>query len=212
MIKVLKLSPLLASLFSAVVAASAQESDEDWKKELSQEAPEQAKKEAQKPDTKASAGDLAKATQNPVAGLVSVPIQNITDFNIDPFGRDRNIVLQFQPVVPIQLSTGAPTILLMPVNMMRSKNDPTGFDVPVLSRNKEAKVFGDLNDFHFEDGHTFDFRGESIRSAEGRGGTLSDSNQRATKGFSVPLCDGQNVWRLGGAVQARLVLRKRIRR
>jgi endonuclease/exonuclease/phosphatase family metal-dependent hydrolase len=83
----------------------------------------------------------------------------------------------------VKWSTGAPTILLMPVNMMRSKNDPTGFDVPVLSRNKEAKLFGDLNDFHFEDGHTFDFRGESIRSAEGRGGTLSDSNQRATKGF-----------------------------
>jgi endonuclease/exonuclease/phosphatase family metal-dependent hydrolase len=83
----------------------------------------------------------------------------------------------------IKWSTGAPTILLMPVNMMRNKNDPTGFDVPFVSRKKEAKLFGDLNDFHFEDGHTFDFRGETARSAESRGGTLSDSNQRATKGF-----------------------------
>jgi len=83
----------------------------------------------------------------------------------------------------IKWSTGAPTILLMPVNMMRNKNDPTGFDVPLVSRKKEAKLFGDLNDFHFEDGHTFDFRGEAARSAESRGGTLSDSNQRATKGF-----------------------------
>jgi endonuclease/exonuclease/phosphatase family metal-dependent hydrolase len=83
----------------------------------------------------------------------------------------------------IKWSTGAPTILLMPVNMMRNKNDPTGFDVPLLSRKKEAKMFGDLDNFHFDDGHTFDFRGEDARSADGRGGTLSDSNQRATKGF-----------------------------
>jgi endonuclease/exonuclease/phosphatase family metal-dependent hydrolase len=86
-------------------------------------------------------------------------------------------------VTAVKWSTGAPTILLMPVNMMRNKNDPTGFDVPLISRKKEAKLFGDLDDFHFEDGHTFDFRGEDARSADGRGGTLSDSNQRATKGF-----------------------------
>jgi endonuclease/exonuclease/phosphatase family metal-dependent hydrolase len=83
----------------------------------------------------------------------------------------------------VKWSTGAPTILLTPVNMLRNKNDPTGFDVPLVSRKKEAKMFGDLDDFHFDDGHSFDFRGEDIRSADGRGGTLSDSNQRATKGF-----------------------------
>ena len=86
-------------------------------------------------------------------------------------------------VSAIKWSTGAPTILLTPVNMLRNKNDPTGFDVPLISRKKEAKLFGDLDDFHFDDGHTFDFRGEDARSAEDRGGTLSDSNQRATKGF-----------------------------
>jgi endonuclease/exonuclease/phosphatase family metal-dependent hydrolase len=83
----------------------------------------------------------------------------------------------------VKWSTGAPTILLVPVNMMRNKNDPTGFDVPVVSRKKEAKLFAESNKFRFEDGHVFDFRGESERSAEGRGGTLSDSNQRASKGF-----------------------------
>jgi endonuclease/exonuclease/phosphatase family metal-dependent hydrolase len=86
-------------------------------------------------------------------------------------------------ITAIKWSTGAPTILLVPVNMMRNKNDPTGFDLPLLSRKKEAKLFGDLNGFHFDDGNTFDFRGEDARSADGRGGTLSDSNQRATKGF-----------------------------
>ncbi|MGA7916795.1 MAG: endonuclease/exonuclease/phosphatase family protein [Candidatus Acidiferrales bacterium] len=86
-------------------------------------------------------------------------------------------------VTAVKWSTGAPTILLTPVNMMRNKNDPTGFDLPLLSRKKEAKLFGDLNGFRFADGNTFDFRGEDSRSADGRGGTLSDSNQRATKGF-----------------------------
>jgi len=86
-------------------------------------------------------------------------------------------------VSAIRWSTGAPTILLMPVNVMRNKNDPTGFDLPLLSRKKEAKLFGDLNNFRFDDGNTFDFRGEDARSTDNRGGTLSDSNQRATKGF-----------------------------
>ena len=83
----------------------------------------------------------------------------------------------------VKWSTGAPTILLMPINMMRNKNDPTGFDLPVLSRKKEAKLFDESGKFHFEDGHVFDFRGEDTRSADGRGGTLSDSNERAGKGF-----------------------------
>lgn len=83
----------------------------------------------------------------------------------------------------VKWSTGAPTVLLMPINMMRNKNDPTGFDVRVVSRKKEAKLFDESGKFRFEDGHVFDFRGESDRSAEGRGGTLSDSNQRSGKGF-----------------------------
>jgi len=86
-------------------------------------------------------------------------------------------------VSAIKWSTGAPTILLTPINMMRNKNDPTGFDVPLVSRKKEAKLFDDHMKFKFDDGYVFDFRGEDQRSTEGRGGTLSDSNQRSAKGF-----------------------------
>ena len=94
---------LLLILLSIASAASAQEPNPNFNEELDQETPQQQKQEAQKPDAKASAGDLAKATQNPVASLISVPIQNITDFNIGPFGRDRNAIVQVQPVVPISL-------------------------------------------------------------------------------------------------------------
>jgi hypothetical protein len=101
--KLSKLVLLFAMLFSIPLAASAQEPNPNFNEELDQETPQQQKQEAQKPDAKASAGDLAKATQNPVASLISVPVQNITDFNIGPFDRDRNAIVQVQPVIPISL-------------------------------------------------------------------------------------------------------------
>jgi hypothetical protein len=58
----------------------------------------------QNADSQTGGGDLTKAVQNPVASLISVPIQNFTDFNIGPFARDRNTVLQFQPVIPARIS------------------------------------------------------------------------------------------------------------
>jgi len=46
---------------------------------------------------------LQKATQNPVANLISVPLQNNTNAGIGPFNRNQN-VLNIQPVVPIHVS------------------------------------------------------------------------------------------------------------
>jgi hypothetical protein len=51
----------------------------------------------------ADTGNLQKEAQNPVAGLISVPIQNNTNFGIGPFGRNQN-VLNIQPVVPVNVS------------------------------------------------------------------------------------------------------------
>jgi endonuclease/exonuclease/phosphatase family metal-dependent hydrolase len=129
--------------------------------------------------------DWIKADANPVilAGDMNTTATDSSPTSISKVLKDRLKDPHAWARSAIKWSTGAPTVLLMPVNFMRSKNDPTGFDVPVLSRKKEAKLFGDLEDFHFADGHTFDFRGEDNRSAADRGGTLSDSNQRATKGF-----------------------------
>jgi hypothetical protein len=47
--------------------------------------------------------DLLKATQNPVADLISIPIQNITNFRVGPYNRTDNTV-SFQPVIPMKLS------------------------------------------------------------------------------------------------------------
>jgi hypothetical protein len=57
--------------------------------------------EQQKPA--AETGDLQKATQNPVAGLISVPVQSNANFGIGPFDRNQS-VLNIQPVIPINVS------------------------------------------------------------------------------------------------------------
>jgi hypothetical protein len=101
--KLSKLAFLPVFLFSVTVTAFAQDPNPNFKEELDQESSQQQKQEAEKPDAKASAGDLAKATQNPVASLISVPVANVTDFNIGSFDRDRNTVIQVQPVIPISL-------------------------------------------------------------------------------------------------------------
>ena len=58
--------------------------------------------EQEKP-TADDTADLQKATQNPVASLVSVPLQNNSNFGIGPFDRNQN-VLNIQPVIPIRVS------------------------------------------------------------------------------------------------------------
>ena len=49
-----------------------------------------------------SEADLAKAAQNPIANLISLPIQNNTNFNFGPTEETQNI-LNIQPVYPITL-------------------------------------------------------------------------------------------------------------
>lgn len=47
---------------------------------------------------------LARATQNPVANLISLPLQNNTNFNYGPYNHTQN-VLNIQPVVPVSLGS-----------------------------------------------------------------------------------------------------------
>src|SRR6476469_4793645 len=49
------------------------------------------------------AADLQKATQNPVASLISVQLQNNSNFGIGPYDRVQN-VLSIQPVIPMKVS------------------------------------------------------------------------------------------------------------
>lgn len=50
-----------------------------------------------------SEAELAKATQNPLAAMYSLPFQNNTVYGNAPFNRSQNI-LNIQPVIPVKLS------------------------------------------------------------------------------------------------------------
>jgi endonuclease/exonuclease/phosphatase family metal-dependent hydrolase len=69
------------------------------------------------------------------------------------------------------------------VKMQRVKNDPTVRSVKFVSENPEEKFFETLKDFRFADGGAFDFRGSKKHSIGASAETLSDSNERAKRGF-----------------------------
>ena len=55
-------------------------------------------------DAKAKAAELAKKLQNPIASLISVPIQNNFDFGAGPDGDGFQYKVNLQPVIPLSLS------------------------------------------------------------------------------------------------------------
>ncbi len=64
----------------------------------------------------AAGADLAKASQNPVGDLISLPFQNNTNFDVGPLDKTQN-VLNIQPVIPVKLGCGWNLInrLIVPV-------------------------------------------------------------------------------------------------
>jgi hypothetical protein len=71
------------------------------------------------------------------------------------------------------------------VNFVRTKDDPTGVNIPLLLPNPERGLFDAVEDHVFADFARFDFRGDESRTVNGTGRTLANSNQRDTKGFKT---------------------------
>ena len=63
--------------------------------------------------------------------------------------------------------------------------DPTAKNIPVLSPNPVKPLFDMIEQYRFNDGGAFDFRGDEERSVNGAHGTLASSNQRDFKGFKT---------------------------
>ncbi len=82
-------------------------------------------------------------------------------------------------------------------NFLKNQSDPTATNVPVLAPNAEERLFRKLENFRFQDGRSFDFRGDKGRSANGQKGKLANSNERATKGFAATYGVGRSFGPVG---------------
>ena len=79
--------------------------------------------------------------------------------------------------------TGASQIRAV-INGYKNLGDPLAWNIPVILPNKTRSLFTTIKKFRFDDGGAFDFRGDKSRSMHGIRGELSNSNQRAKKGFT----------------------------
>jgi hypothetical protein len=93
------------------------------------------------PAAAASTDALRKAAQNPIASLISVPVQNNNNFNIGPDNRIQD-VLNIQPVIPARVSDNW--------NLITRIITPIIYQ-PTVSQsvNQGAYGFGDLNPSFF---------------------------------------------------------------
>jgi len=84
---------------------------------------------------------LRKAAQNPVASLISVPVQNNDSFGVGPDDRTQN-VLNIQPVIPLRVSENWNLItrIITPIIYQPTVSQPI---------NQGASGFGDLNPSFF---------------------------------------------------------------
>lgn len=85
--------------------------------------------------------ELRKAAQNPVASLISVPVQNNSNFNVGPDNRTQNI-LNIQPVIPMRLGDNWNLIVraITPIIYQPTASQPL---------NQGASGLGDMNPSFF---------------------------------------------------------------
>lgn len=94
----------------------------------------------EKPAAGDDTGDLQKAVQNPVASLISVPLQNNSSFDIGPLDRTQD-VLNIQPVIPVQVSENW--------NLIARIITPIIYQPDVSQRNLGVMGLGDINPTFF---------------------------------------------------------------
>jgi hypothetical protein len=95
----------------------------------------------QTPAAATNSDALRKAAQNPIASLISVPVQNNNNFGIGPDGRVQDI-LNIQPVIPVRVSKNWNLIsrIITPIIYQPVSTEPV---------NQGAYGFGDLNPSFF---------------------------------------------------------------
>ena len=69
-------------------------------------------------------------------------------------------------------------------NVTKNFQNPTAKSIPIVAPNPSEKMFKEIENFRFDDGHAFDFRGDEKRAA-GHTGLLANANQRDRMGFKT---------------------------
>ena len=121
--------------------------------------------------------------QNPVvlAGDLNTTGSDASNLSLTYIAKSKVKDYRFWAQQALMWGTGLPSTFAL--NYFKNYGDPTAPDIRVIGNNKEAALFKDVENFRFDDGGRFDFRGHSSRTLNGAGGRLANSNQRARKGF-----------------------------
>lgn len=83
-------------------------------------------------------------------------------------------------------------------NITKNFQNPTARHIPLLAPNRLRKFFDMIEDFEFDDGTRFDFRGDRERSASGEDGTLANSNQKDLAGFKMTFSTDRTIAKVLG--------------
>ncbi len=134
------------------------------------------------------AGDLNTMGHNQApTSIKKIILEHLTDYHFWV----RQLILHLNPF-------GIYNYLLYPLNYFKNYHDPTALNLRFILANREKPLFNDVRGFRFADGTRFDFAGQEIRSFHHRGRTLSDSSQRAWKGFSTTFAFNRPLFHLVG--------------
>jgi len=94
---------------------------------------------------------------------------------------------QFWASQGLKYATGVGLLLDAAVagtGFIRKHTDPTVRHLFLVAPNREEGLFDLLEEMRFADGFAFDFRGDRLQSTNQESGTLANSNQRDSRGFS----------------------------
>lgn len=117
---------------------------------------------------------------------------NTTTYNHEPKGikniaknklTDPDAIAEtlFCVVVPVGMVVS--WIIRPAFDIFRKVNDPTVISIPLISPNREKKMFNAIRRFEFDDGYKFDFRGNPETSINNSSKLFSSSNERGKKGY-----------------------------
>jgi len=133
--------------------------------------------------------ELVRDIHNPVilAGDLNTPGEDSESFRTERYIYKKVTDPTFWVGQGVKAATGvglAYDVFKFGFGFTRKVSDPTVKHVPYLAPNRERGLFDAVEDFRFADGTAFDFRGDAEHSSNGLPGTLSNSNERAGKGFA----------------------------